>query len=168
MTEQDRPEFDVEPKGYDSPEPKVPQAETTAYEPSKEEEKENWLLSFSPSDQQRIQSSIEDPGLTMRLKATAQSIRAMVDSPKLIRDVIMHDTTVIDQETGEKRQCVRSIMITPDGVAFAATSDGVVQNLQELSQIYGPPPWEPAINLELIMTPTKQGYEVYSLIPVAE
>ncbi len=138
----------------------------TQYEPSKEEE--NWLMGFTPSDQQRIKSSIDDPALTMRLKATAQSIDGMVGSPRLIKDIIMHDATVIDQETGEKRQCVRSVMITPDGVAFAATSDGVVQSLQELAQIYGPPPWEPAINLELVTTATKRGYVVYSLLPVTE
>ncbi len=166
MTKKDTPERDIEPEGYDSPEPPAPQIEATAYEPSKEEA--NWLLSFTPSDRQRIQSSIEDPGLTMRLKATAQSINGMVGKPRLIKDIIMHDATVIDQETGEKRQCVRSVMITPDGVAFAATSDGVVQSLQELSQIYGPPPWEPAINLELVTTETARGYTVYSLLPVTE
>ena len=166
MTEQDNPKMPADHGGYDSPEPPAPQVEAKAYEPSKEEA--NWLLSFTPSDQQRIQSSIDDPGLTMRLKATAQSIGAMVGTPRLIKDIIMHDATVVDQETGEKRQCVRSVMITPEGMAFAATSDGVVQSLQELSQIYGPPPWDPAINLELITTETKRGYTVYSLLPVIE
>jgi len=164
MTEQEK--MIIEPGEELSPEAEARLAQGDVYEPSKEDE--NWLMGFAPSDRQRIQSSIEDPGLTMRLKATAQSIDGMVGSPKPIKDIIMHDATVIDQETGEKRQCVRSVMITPDGVAFAATSDGVVQSLQELSQIYGPPPWDPAISLELVTTTTKRGYTVYSLLPVTK
>ncbi|KKN42664.1 hypothetical protein LCGC14_0711160 [marine sediment metagenome] len=105
------------------------------YQPSKKEK--NWLMGFGPSSQQRIHSSIQDPGLTMRLKSTRASIDLMADEPRLIQDVIMHDGVFVDQETGEKKQFVRTILVTPEGVACATTSDGVVQSLQELSQIYG-------------------------------
>lgn len=136
------------------------------YQPSKQEE--NWLMGFSPSSQGRIQSSIEDPGLTMRLKATRQSIDVMAEEPRQIQDIIMHDGVFVDQETGEKKQFVRTVLITPEGVACATTSDGVVQSLQEISQIFGPPPWRPAINLELVTQVTKQGFTVYSLLPVTD
>ena len=135
-----------------------------AYEPSKEEK--NFLNEFSPTQVQRLRSTIEDPGATMRLKTTAQSIAGMVDNPQPIQDVILHDVRIEDYESGEVRQCVRSILVTPDGVAFAATSDGVLQSLQQLGEIYGPPPWKPAIMLELVTQETKRGFTVYNLIPV--
>lgn len=74
-------------------------------------------------------------------------------------NVFMEQVEIEDDETGETRKGVRTILITPEGEGIAATSNGIARSLYSLFQVFGTPDtWEGEI-MEVIVrqVETKKG-----------
>ena len=56
-----------------------------------------------------------------------------------IKDVIMQNVQVTDNQTGEVTPAVRTILVTPEGKAYAATSTGIVNSLHQIFTLFGEP-----------------------------
>lgn len=56
-----------------------------------------------------------------------------------IKDVIMQNVQVTDNQTGEVTPAVRTILVTPEGKAYAATSIGIVNSLHQIFTLFGEP-----------------------------
>jgi hypothetical protein len=56
-----------------------------------------------------------------------------------IKDVIMQNVQVTDEQTGEVTPSVRTILITPEGNAYSATSVGIVNSLHQIFSLFGEP-----------------------------
>ena len=131
------------------------------------QEPPNFLNEFTPASEHRVATSLDDPIQAMRLQADSATFNELPEEGGIpIQDVILADVQIVDRETGVVTSAVRSVIITPDGRGYATVSAGVLQSLQQLSQIYGPPPWSPALNLELLRRKTNSGFIVFRLVPV--
>lgn len=131
----------------------------------------NFLAPLNTEGHDRVISSFtgDNAGAAiMRYTQTAQSIDALEEKPQEIENVILHDVEVVDTETGEITEAVRTVLITPKGEAFAAVSQGVINSLQMICNpnVFGPPPWSPPIKLEMIRVKTKKNFYAKRLVPV--
>ena len=81
-----------------------------------------------------------------------------------ITDVVVHPIEVVDEQTGEVKQMLRTILIDVDGNGYAAVSYGVLTSLQKIFGIVGKPSWkdEPLTIMPKKDT-TRNGYKVTTL-----
>jgi hypothetical protein len=60
-----------------------------------------------------------------------------------IEHVFFHVVQLDNDETGETRNCIRTVLITPDGKRIKFVSVGIVKALQLAAYAFGPLPWSP-------------------------
>lgn len=78
-------------------------------------------------------------------KATLNAItnsEAIVDHTGkkiMLKNFVIQASTMIDDETGEERDILRTILIAADGKAYHAVSDGLFKALQNFTAILGHP-----------------------------
>ena len=54
-------------------------------------------------------------------------------------DVVAHPLQLANMETGELNECLRSVLITADGTAYQAVSEGIISSLSKIFSIVGMP-----------------------------
>lgn len=54
-------------------------------------------------------------------------------------DVVAHPVELVDEETGEVFQALRTVLITKDGKGYSATSQGITSALSKIFSIVGMP-----------------------------
>lgn len=130
----------------------------------------NFLTGMKGEGTGRVKSSFDHPAATMRYTQTAESIDALEGKSTEIENIIAHDAEVYDKESDEYRHVVRIVVVTPAPAskAYAAVSEGIFNSIQTLtnSDMYGLPPFDPPIKLELVKVPTRKGFKTKRLVPV--
>lgn len=124
-----------------------------------------FLAQFAPTEQSRVYTTLEDANEALRLMADSKSVDYLIDKPQPIENIIVHDAKIVDADTGVITYPTRCVVITPDGKAYHAISEGVLKSLQRLAQVNGVPPWQPPLVLQLLVTKTGRG-QFKQLIPV--
>lgn len=72
-------------------------------------------------------------------------------------NVKMDQVDMTDEETGETRKAIRTILITPDGKGILCTSNGIARSLYDMFTIFGTPDtWEGEI-MECIVRQVETG-----------
>lgn len=56
-------------------------------------------------------------------------------------DVVAHPAQVVDEETGEVVEILRTVLIDKDGVSYSASSVGITNSLEKIFAIVGMPSW---------------------------
>jgi hypothetical protein len=115
------------------------------------------------------------PGETAALSSTLppkETLRALNDTVPLsdflgktirVRHVMAHPATV-GRDEGEV-EAVRIVLQDVKGVNYSCVSEGVMQSLRQIGSVYGNPPWEDGLALEVIQVNTRGGFRVYKLVP---
>lgn len=57
----------------------------------------------------------------------------------MLKDFVIQAATMIDDQTGEERNVLRTILLTADGKAYHAISDGIFKALQNYTAVLGHP-----------------------------
>lgn len=57
-------------------------------------------------------------------------------------DVVAHPVTLTDEETGEIFEALRTVLVTKDGKAYTAVSQGITNALARIFSIVGMPSWK--------------------------
>ena len=72
-------------------------------------------------------------------------------------NVKMDQVEMTDEETGETRKAIRTILITPDGKGILCTSNGIARSLYDMFTIFGKPDtWEGEV-MECIVRQVETG-----------
>ena len=72
-------------------------------------------------------------------------------------NVKMEQVEMTDEETGETRKAIRTILITPDGKGILCTSNGIARSLYDMFTIFGTPDtWEGEV-MECIVRQVETG-----------
>lgn len=72
-------------------------------------------------------------------------------------NVKMEQVEMTDEETGETRKAIRTILITPDGKGILCTSNGIARSLYDMFSIFGTPDtWEGEV-MECIVRQVETG-----------
>lgn len=110
-----------------------------------------------------------DPADTIRAINDTKALDTLGDKVLHVQDVVMHSATVTD-EAGDPKPTLRTILVgtdpeTGERTFYASVSDGVVDSIALLSDLYGNPPWKPALDLKLVIAKTRRGFRTFKLIP---
>jgi len=109
----------------------------------------------------------EKRALVVRLmQGAAAALDTVIGKKIQVSDVIAHRINIVDTATGEVKEAVRIVLISPEGDAYQAVSDGVKQSLRTIASIYGKPPWKPALTVEVQQIKTRRGFRTYVLNPI--
>lgn len=72
-------------------------------------------------------------------------------------NVKMEQVEMTDEETGETRKAIRTILITPEGEGILCTSNGIARSLYDMFSIFGTPDtWEGEV-MECIVRQVETG-----------
>lgn len=86
-----------------------------------------------------------------------------------IRDVIAHEVQLVDQNTGEFTNCLRTILVDKDGKTYQAVSVGVANSLNRIFQIFGEPStWTKPLKLKPVQKVTNNGTNKVTLLEVVK
>lgn len=83
--------------------------------------------------------------------------------PFFVKNIFIHGVTLTNEETGETKESRRAVLINPEGETVAFVSEGVISSLQNLTGLFGLPPWEPAIPVMMKEVKTRRGYRTFNL-----
>lgn len=90
----------------------------------------------------RAETPEEKVTLFNALNNANNKIRDNVNKELMIKDVYVEKVFCIDEKTGEKTCCPRTVLIDENGEGYTAVSIGVFSSLKKLFQIFGVPTWE--------------------------
>ena len=106
------------------------------------------LLSELKNPEGNFYCSIEDDGtrkskvkIYNAVNSASEQLSDHINEILSIVDVAAHPITLIDQNTGEPKRCLRTVLIDENGTAYQAVSDGIASSLQKIFSIVGMPPW---------------------------
>lgn len=92
----------------------------------------------------------------------------VVNQVLAIRDILIHPVTIVNQESAEEVECMRTVLIAGDGQTVGFVSQGVYRSVVNLITLYGPPPWSPELKVTVKSKPTSAGKRILLLEPVEE
>ena len=81
-----------------------------------------------------------------------------------IVNVAAHPVRLVDENTGELVDALRTVLIDKNGKVFDAVSQGIASSLQKLFGIVGMPPWngEP-LKIKVVEQKTRKGYKTNTI-----
>lgn len=73
-------------------------------------------------------------------------------------DVVAYPVTITDEETGEIMEALRTVLVTKDGKAYTAVSQGITNSLARIFSIVGMPSWkEEPVKMKIKQVKTRNG-----------
>jgi len=76
-------------------------------------------------------------------------------------NVVAHPVNLVDEETGEMINCLRTVLVCKDGKAYSATSQGITNSLARIFSIVGMPDggaWEKEpVKMKIKQVKTRNG-----------
>lgn len=91
--------------------------------------------------------------------ALADNLGAVLE----IQDMLAHPITLQDEITKQDVQAMRVVLVTKEGKAYHAISQGVVSSLQKIISIVGPAPWLPGLKITPVEVKTRKGFKTLTL-----
>lgn len=77
-----------------------------------------------------------------------------------------HKIEIVREEDGEVRDCIRCVLIEPDGKAWAFVSDGIAKEIARIIDVFGAGPYNPPVKVEVKQIQTRNNRSTLSLLPV--
>lgn len=73
-------------------------------------------------------------------------------------DVVAYPVTITDEETGEIMEALRTVLVTKDGKAYTAVSQGITNSLARIFSIVGMPSWaDEPVKMKIKQVKTRNG-----------
>lgn len=73
-------------------------------------------------------------------------------------DVVAYPVTITDDETGEIMEVLRTVLVTKDGKAYTAVSQGITNSLARIFSIVGKPSWkDDPVKMKIKQVKTRNG-----------
>lgn len=109
-------------------------------------------------------SSPADKFRMLNIINNSEPLLEQVGKQIAIKDVVMMTVDVTDQQTGEVGGAVRIVLVTPDNVAYHATSKGIVQSLRQLFNLFGEPTtWKNPVKANVLEKKGRGGFRFLTL-----
>lgn len=67
----------------------------------------------------------------------------------LVENVLIEVNDIVNDDTGEFDRVPRTVLISPDGTSYRATSKGVFNSIKNAYAAFGPAPWTGGIEFEV-------------------
>jgi hypothetical protein len=93
--------------------------------------------------------------------------RETVGSVIALGDYIMHPVKILNKETGEINEAIRTLLVQPDGPPVSFVSAGILKSIGRIAWRVGHmPPYRPPIPVKLKQRSLGGGRVTYSLQPI--
>lgn len=101
------------------------------------------------------------------INSSEKKVADMLGKTIELVDVVAHPITMIDEQTGEVIDTVRTVLIDKNGTSYTAVSGGITNSLQKLFMVFGMPHWEEPVKVEVKQVSTRNGMnKVNTLVAV--
>lgn len=109
--------------------------------------------------------SIEDDGsrkskvaIYNAVNGADESIADHIGEVLDVVDVVAYPVTITDEETGEILEALRTVLVTKDGKAYTAVSQGITNSLARIFSIVGMPSWkDEPVKMKIKQIKTRNG-----------
>lgn len=111
----------------------------------------NPFVSFdvhSPDDQIKLYNAMNSP---------EHRLADMINKPIKMVDAILVPCTLVDDETGEASEAVRSIIIDEEGKTYAATATGIMSSLRNMFNVFHTLHFDGGITVTVKQVQVKRG-----------
>ena len=81
----------------------------------------------------------------------------MIGKPMEIVNIMAYPVKMVDENTGEVVEAVRTVLVDVNGKRYAGVSQGILNSIAKLYQVFGPAPWEPSIKMTVKQVKTRNG-----------
>ena len=86
-----------------------------------------------------------------------------------IKDFVVHPVTILDENTGELVNMLRTVIISADSTSYEAVSVGIANSLHRLIQFVGQPSeWEEPVFVKIKQKKTRTGDNKVTLLEIVE
>ncbi len=85
--------------------------------------------------------------------------------PFEVQDIVVHGVKIVD-ENGEVTDATRTVLLSPSGETVSFTSEGVISSLRNIFSIFGLPPFNPPLKVQVKEVKTRRGWKTLNLIVV--
>lgn len=84
-----------------------------------------------------------------------------------IKDFVVHEVQVLDENTGELTNLLRTVIISTDGTSYEAVSIGIANSLQRLITFLGKPSeWDEPVKVKIKQKKTRNGDNKVTLLEI--
>lgn len=81
-----------------------------------------------------------------------------------IVNVAAHPVTLVDENTGELVEALRTVLIAKNGVIYDAVSQGIASSLSKIFGIVGMPPYnEEPLKIKVVEQKTRKGFKTNTI-----
>lgn len=84
-----------------------------------------------------------------------------------IQHMLIHACTWTAKD-GEVIDGTRVVLIDPNGTCYGSVSEGILRSVKLIGQVFGPPPYQPPFECEVIQVKLRNGNNMLSLRPNIE
>jgi len=77
----------------------------------------------------------------------------------------MHRIRLVDPQTGEETEPIRTVLFTGEGKIYHFVSDGVAKSLAKIISAFGVGPYHPPISVTVGQIKTRKGFKTTVLLP---
>lgn len=98
------------------------------------------------------------------LNSDGESLIDHVGEVLEITDVAAHNVKLMDKETGEITETLRTVLVSSNGTTYSCVSSGVIESLKKVFAIVGAPSWkDEPVKMVPMEIKTRNGYRVLTL-----
>jgi hypothetical protein len=101
--------------------------------------------------------------------ATGPDVKTIDDIPPEgipVKHFYVHPVELDGKEDGEIVDAIRSVLITPEGVAYGFVSNFLARDLARMISVFGIGEWKPPIQIKVRSNKGKNGHKFYTIVPV--
>lgn len=109
------------------------------------------FMSFKP------ETTEDKVALYNALNSPDFKVSDMINKNIKIRDAVLRQVDMVDEDTGEVQSAVRSIIIDTDGKTYSATSTGVYNSLRNINAVFGTLHFDDGLKVVVQQIQTKKG-----------
>lgn len=83
-----------------------------------------------------------------------------------VQNFYVHPVELDGKTEGEIVDAIRSVLITPEGVAYGFVSNFLARDLARMISVFGIAEWNPPIKVKVRSNKGKNGHKFYTIVPV--
>jgi len=117
-----------------------------------------FVTNFEGTPQQRFEF------LSKVMGAGAKSLTDSLQDAIDVRTWYAHRVELENKQTGEMNEVIRIAIVNDGGEAYTAVSDGLVNSLDMLRQVFGEGPYNGEVVVKVQQVKTSNGFKTYNLV----
>lgn len=108
----------------------------------------------TPEDKKRLFNAMNNPDFRL-----ADAVNTVI----AVKDLYVEKVEMVNQETGEVKECPRVVLIDAEGKSYGCVSFGILGSLKKIMAIYGQPTWEEPVTVKPVFINKANDRRILSL-----